>query len=67
MKKWAGKILLIGGIAFLLCLALLWLTVPIMITGKISESETKYAQQVELMKRKAEEAKGKSAPMKESN
>ncbi len=33
--------------------------VTMMVTGKVSESETKYAQQVEEMKRKAD-AKGKS-------
>ncbi len=61
MKKWGKRVLLIGGIVFLLCLGLFWLTVPVMITGKVSESETRFAEQVEVMKRKAEEANANSS------
>ena len=42
-----------GGVALLLILA--FSTIPIMITGKVSDSEAKYAQQVEEMKRRASE------------
>lgn len=55
-KRSMRKAILIAGLILFGAVILPWVTPPIMITGRVSDSEKKYAQQIEEMKRKAEAA-----------